>query len=170
MDSKPTCLTTATTQVSMHSYHSSTDVQQPALCSCPNSLIKQTFGSWNLNCQFKPASCSLASWQEDAFMMKLDIQKTIPEWHTGLWRSVLAKREQLGSPTKGLPAHSTSRMKSMLTTWAKKDRMLLKSHNKKQSSHPTDITGTSKERVDLLLPKCIRPFKQRLCTYLGPHL
>ena len=80
-------------------------------------------------------------------MTKQDIlQKTITKWHTGLRRSVLAKKGQLGSPTEGLPALSTLRMKSILTTWATKDRMLLKTHNKQQSCNPTDIAGTQKER------------------------
>lgn len=172
MNSKPTCLTTATTQVYT--------VITTAKLMCNrltcfhaltvwNCLKKKAFEVWTVSS--KQHHGSLASWLADwSVYDKIGYPSEDHNWMAHRSVKECACKERIaGLSNRTLPAYPTLRVKNILTTQARKGRMLLKSHNKQQSSNPTDITETWKE-VDLLLPKSVRHFKQRLCTYLSSHL
>lgn len=136
-----------------------------------NCLIKKAFEVEVWTVSSKQHHGSLASWLADRSIYdKIGYPSEDHNWMAHRSMKTCACKERIaGLSNRRLPAYSTLRMKNILTTQARKGRMLLKNHNEQQSSNPTDITETWKE-VDLLLPESVRHFKQRLCTYLGSHL
>lgn len=172
MNSKPTCLTTATTQVYMVITTAKLMCNRPTcfhVLTVWNCLRKKAFEVWTVSS--KQHHGSLASWLADRSVYDKIGYPSEDHNRTahGSVKKCVCKERIAGLSNRRLPAYSTLRVKNILTTQARKGRMLFKSHNKQQSSNPTDITETWKE-VDLLLPKSVRHFKQRLCTYLSSHL